>query len=66
MLVEERETLKEKIEKLSEENLKFESQLKELENIKKEFDLGMELKKKKVMYHRREWVWKVNTKVCSH
>lgn len=49
MLVEERETLKEKIEKLSEENLKFESQLKELENTKKEFDLGMELKKKKVM-----------------
>lgn len=35
MLVEERETLKEKIEKLSEENLKFESQLKELENTKK-------------------------------
>ncbi len=49
MLVEERETLKEKIEKLSDENLKFESQLKELENTKKEFDLGMELKKKKVM-----------------
>ncbi len=49
MLIEERETLKEKIEKLSEENLKFESQLKELENTKKEFDLGMELKKKKVM-----------------
>lgn len=48
-LEEERKTLKEKLEQLAEENRKFEEELKELENSRKELDLGMEHKKRKVM-----------------
>ena len=48
-LVEEKEELKIKIKSLAEENILFENEVKKLTDSKKEFELGIESKKKRVM-----------------
>ena len=45
----EKEELKSKIEELAKENIKFEEEVKNLTNSKKELEIGIELKKKRVM-----------------